>query len=81
MNQRVVRALHRELVGCADEGQAGEPGDLRSGGLCEVRCGIDARANGGAAEGEAVDALQCIIEPFEIVRQRTGKNPTIPARG
>ena len=72
LHQRVVRALHRELVGRADERQPGQPGDLGRGGLGEAGRGIDAGADRGAAEREPVDALQRVLEALEIVGEHAG---------
>ena len=72
LHQRVVRALHGELVRRADERQAGQLGDLGGGRLGEARRGVDAGADRGAAEREAIDALQRVLDALEIVGQHAG---------
>ena len=72
LHQRVVRALHGELVRRADERQPGEPRDLGRRRLGEAGRGVDAGAHRGAAERQPVDALQRVVDPLEIVRQHAG---------
>ena len=67
LDERVVGALNGELVGRADEGQSGEPGDLRGGGLGEPWGRVDAGAHGGSSEREVIDTCQRRLEPLEIV--------------
>ena len=80
LHQRVMRALHREFVRRGDEGQAGEPGDLGGGRLGEARRGVDAGADRGAAERQAVDARQRVLDPLEIVASACRHSRTIPGR-
>ena len=62
-------ALHREFVRRADKGQAGEPGDFGGGRLAETRRRVDAGAHRRAAQRQAVDALQRIFDPLDIVAE------------
>ena len=76
-----MRALHGEFVRGADKGQAGEPGDLGCGGLGETRRCVDPRADGRAAQRKTIDALERILDPFEIIGQHAGiARPFLPER-
>ena len=72
MHQRVVRPLHGELVGCADEGQAGEGGDLGRGRRRKTRRRVDAGADRRAAERQAIDAAQRLLDALAVVAQHAG---------
>src|SRR5262249_22734393 len=58
LHERVMRTLHGKFVGRANEGQAGEPGDLGSGVFRKAWRRVDARPHGRASQGQAVDTLQ-----------------------
>ncbi len=66
-----MRTLHRELVRCTNERQLCELRNFSSGRFPESRCGIDAGANGCAAEREAIHAFQRILDAIEIVAEHT----------
>jgi len=79
LHQRVVSAQDGELVGGADEREAGQPGDLGGGSLGESRRRIDPRADGSAAEREAVHSLERRFDPLEIVGEhRRVAGPLLP---
>jgi len=79
LHQRIVGALHRELVGCGDERQAGQFGDLGGRRFGKAGRGVDAGADRGAAERQAIDALQGRFDPLQIVRQHRGiAGPFLP---
>ena len=69
LHQRIVRALHRELVRRALERQPGDAGDLGGGGLGETRRRVDPGSHRGTAERELVDAGQRALQPLEVVGQ------------
>ena len=79
LHQRVVGALHRELVRRADERQPGQPGDLGCRRLGETRGGVDPGADRGAAERQPVDALERVAEPLRVVFEHAGiARPFLP---
>ena len=81
MHQRVMRALHGELVRRADERQPGEPGDLGRRCLGEAGRGVDPGADRRAAERQPIDALQRIVDPLQIVVEHAGiARPFLPER-
>ena len=67
LHQRVMGALHGEFVRRADERQAGQLGDVRGDGFGKARRGVDAGADRGAAEREAIEAGERALDAFEIV--------------
>ena len=71
-------ALHGELVGRGDEGQAGELGDLGRGRLGEAWRRVDAGADRRAAEREAIDALQRSRRAARDRPRACPHSPTIP---
>ncbi|MDF9866291.1 hypothetical protein M2437_005273 [Methylorubrum pseudosasae] len=77
----VVRALHHELVGRRDEGQAGQPRDLLRARLGKARLRVDAGADRGAAEGQTVHTLQRVVEALQVVAQHARiARPFLPER-
>ena len=54
----VVRAERGEFVGMRAERQAGELGDFLRGAFGEFGMGVEAGADGGAADGEIVEAVE-----------------------
>ena len=65
--QVIVSTLHRELVRCADEGQARKLRNFGSSRFPESRSCIDAGPNCCAAEREAIHPFHCILNSIEIV--------------
>ncbi len=73
--------LHRELVWRTDEGQTRELSDLACGRLGKAGCRIYARAHRGAAQCEAIDALQRTFDPLQIIREHARiARPFLPER-
>src|SRR5580704_15215031 len=56
-----MRSLHRELVGCADEGKVCELCNFRSGRVAEVWSCVEACSHCCATEGEPIHAFQRIL--------------------
>ena len=76
-----MRSLHRELVGCADEGKVCELCNFRSGRVAEVWSCVDACSHCCATEGEPIHAFQRILDALKIVSKYTGvSRPLLPKR-
>jgi hypothetical protein len=68
-NDCVERALGRELVRRRFQRQAGEVGEFGGDLLAEAVGGVDSGADGGAAGGELVQAVEGLFEPVACVAQ------------
>ena len=62
-----MRTLDREFVWRSDEGETGQPGNLRSRGFSETRRRVDPGSDRGSAECQAIDARQRPLDTIEII--------------
>ena len=66
-----MSALHGELVGCGNEGQASQLGDLSSRRLGKTGRRVDARSHRCAAQRQTVHSLKRGLDPLQIIRQHS----------
>ena len=64
--ERVVRGERGELVVGVVERQARELGDLLRDAVGELRVGVQARADGGAADGQLVEPGERLVQPLDV---------------
>ena len=60
------------LLGAVTKGKPDQPGDFGGDGFSEAGGGVDAGADGGAPEGEAIDTFEAVVQALDIVGQHAG---------
>ena len=79
LHEGVVRALDGKLVRCPDERQLRELRDLGRRRLGEAGRRVDAGADGGAPEREAIHAVQGVVDPLQVVGEHAAvAGPLLP---
>src|SRR5450759_4370880 len=71
-HQFIVRRQRGELVGMRPEGKSGQFGDFGGSAQCKLRVGVESGADGGAADGQVVKAIERRLESAYVAGQQTG---------
>ena len=80
VDELIVRGERGEFIGMRAEGQAGEFGDFLRGALGELRRSIEAGADGGAADGQIVEAGESFFQASRCRARPGWPSRTFPGR-
>ena len=71
-DQFVVRGERGEFIGMGAKRQVGDLGDFLGGALGEFGMRVEAGADGGAADGQIVEAVEALFEAGDIALEQAG---------